>query len=550
MNGGFLLVLLLVPVQLKGGNNNLFDSSSRRDFHTFSDPINVGIQGNRKRLISPDRFKRTRFIFPCAFAKTEKQSDPWYMILDMLDGFNENRKEWIAASATKTHDECMSAIRPRTTATSTLPNLSFINRKPEPLGSEFKATCGTKVGNILKLEVQRGKVGMVNAKYNKKYGATTGCTLRLTEATQYCGTRSNERKMAAQNFKSELFLEDSWFGSVKAVEQQKCMHFDDDGNPAGHEVIAALKTNSSLFPKKEIEEKMKDYPSGSQLVFVCKTPVNKVDLVAIGYKYNARKTLCFIATKNAGSTRPGNPYIARFPDQYSNVTTRDVERPAIISKYFENSNKVDVANHVRQFLLRLEKLWVTKDPYFRINTTIIGMTVTDAWLLARYQSNNQNVKKMKVTDFADRLAWDCTHNPHSKNKNGSGSSNSFIPSNEDQSTEVYISGNEISINTGELSFLQSTISPLSQSALSIYNIAHNPIISDDKDNSGRTRRRRCNKCRALTVWKCNHPVCASHIARYNNCEYEGTFFCIKVKKGESKSCLQLHQEDMAGIQQR
>ena len=42
-------------------------------------------------------------------------------------------------------------------------------------------------------------------------------------------------------------------------------------------------------------------------------------LLAIGYKYNSRKVLGFIATEGYGSTEPGNTYLSRFPDIYSNV---------------------------------------------------------------------------------------------------------------------------------------------------------------------------------------------------------------------------------------
>jgi hypothetical protein len=70
-------------------------------------------------------------------------------------------------------------------------------------------------------------------------------------------------------------------------------------------------------------------------------------------------------------------YDAKFPDQYGNIKVWEVDCPAIVSTYFQMSNKVDHHNHVRQHLLRLEKLWVTENPWFRIVMTIIGMMVVD-----------------------------------------------------------------------------------------------------------------------------------------------------------------------------
>jgi hypothetical protein len=94
--------------------------------------------------------------------------------------------------------------------------------------------------------------------------------------------------------------------------------------------------------------------------------------------------------------------------------TRDVIRPSIVSTYFESGNKIDRHNHARQFLLGLEKNWVTQNPWFRVCTTIIGMTITDAWLLARYQSTNPDVQTMRVVDFADHLAYDLIANKCSR----------------------------------------------------------------------------------------------------------------------------------------
>jgi hypothetical protein len=60
------------------------------------------------------------------------------MVMLLVDGFNKNRHQWVAASARKVLNESMSAYRPRTSQTGGFPNISFILRKPEPLGTEFK----------------------------------------------------------------------------------------------------------------------------------------------------------------------------------------------------------------------------------------------------------------------------------------------------------------------------------------------------------------------------------------------------------------------------
>ena len=60
----------------------------------------------------------------------------------------------------------MSAYRPQTRKTDNLPTISFILRKPEPLGTELK-TVASKGSNgpIIYAEIQEGKEGMKSKRY-------------------------------------------------------------------------------------------------------------------------------------------------------------------------------------------------------------------------------------------------------------------------------------------------------------------------------------------------------------------------------------------------
>ena len=57
-------------------------------------------------------------------------------------------------------------------------------------------------------------------------------------------------------------------------------------------------------------------------------------LIAIGYKYNARKVLYFIVTDNTGSTKTGIPYLSKYPDQFTNFAICPVARTLC---YFKRS---------------------------------------------------------------------------------------------------------------------------------------------------------------------------------------------------------------------
>ena len=316
---------------------------------------------------------RSTGIFMEAFKDVSiPSSDKWHPVRGLINAFNENRFKTIAASSTKVMDESMSAFKPQTTAMGNLPHLCFILCKPEPLGSEFKVTGDSKkkgTGCFLGLEVQEGKDAMRAKKHVSNVGVTAACTLRMAEQTQHNG--QNERPNVHHATPGGLWKGDSWFGSVKAAE---AMAKDGKG------LVAQIKTNHAASPKKELEKIMKDWAAGVGLTLQCKTP-NNVDLVIVAWKYNTKALQVFVATEDAGSTRPGGkPYEVRYNDEYGNVVSRFIDRPQIIADYYEDSNVIDVHNQVRQSIIGLERNWVTQDGFFRIFTTILGMILTDAWM--------------------------------------------------------------------------------------------------------------------------------------------------------------------------
>ena len=108
--------------------------------------------------------------------------------------------------------------------------------------------------------------------------------------------------------------------------------------------------------------------------------------MAIGYRYVCKSTLFFIASQDAGSTKSGKPYEIKFTDEFGNICVRFVDRPEILSEFFQDSNVIDSFNHVRKFELAMEKKWPTHNGYFRLQTTMEGIGVTQTWYLARHHT--------------------------------------------------------------------------------------------------------------------------------------------------------------------
>ena len=284
--------------------------------------------------------------------------------------------------------------------TGNLPHLSFIQRKPEPLGTEFKvAACG-RTGIFLHLELQRGKAAMADAEYANIMLKTAACASRLIKNTRNCGRNGEdeeERKMSAQR---DTYLGDAWFGSVDAVLAA-----------ASHDtnLVCVIKNAHNRYPKKYIEKTMQDWPPGSNLVL--QATIRGVDMVAVGYKYSKRKVLTFLCNKEAADLQPGTPYLAKWKDEHGNSVSRFVPRPAVIANYFRDSNRIDAHNQSRQFDLRLEKCWVTRCGFFCINTSLLGMTIVDAWKAYCHHINTRHRHhNICLTDFVSVLTKDLLEN--------------------------------------------------------------------------------------------------------------------------------------------
>ena len=89
--------------------------------------------------------------------------------------------------------------------------------------------------------------------------------------------------------------------------------------------------------------------------------------------------ISFLGTDGAGSTEPGEDYIAQFPNENGNVKTRPVLPPDVCSKYFSFANIIDVHNQMRQGILKLEGYWRTTNHYLKLFETFLGITCTDCW---------------------------------------------------------------------------------------------------------------------------------------------------------------------------
>ena len=384
---------LILAARVHGRKGELWDRK---------DPEGIRQRVDYSHILKEYRFDELKKFVPFMWARPELQdSDPWWQYSLAVKEFNENRSKKLLTSRKLVPDELMSALRPRTTKTGNLPNLSHISRKPEDMGTEYKVVACGKTTMLRFLEIQRGKQPMREAQYASQFGVQAACTMRLAQ---------NARRLPGIFFGArpveQIFYADSWFTCVKAAIQLRSM--------LQVHMAGVVKKSHARYPLKFLEETMKDWPSGSHLVLEGHPQDDFVSLIAVGHKYSSKKVICFLFTKGAGRTVTSCIYEATWKDANLNTRSRRIPRPEIMFDYFDKCNIVDMHNQARQFELRLEKQWVTEDGFFRNETTMFGVNVTDGWKAYRFHINQSHRHKfIEIEDFASILAEDCFSNDFS-----------------------------------------------------------------------------------------------------------------------------------------
>ena len=101
------------------------------------------VDGNKYMTYRRFKFIKQHFMsqFEFEMSDNEKLYNRWWRVGYLTYGFNENRRRTVASSRVKILDEVMSAYRPQRRKTGNLPNISYVLRKSEPLGTELKTVA-------------------------------------------------------------------------------------------------------------------------------------------------------------------------------------------------------------------------------------------------------------------------------------------------------------------------------------------------------------------------------------------------------------------------
>ena len=343
---------------------------------------------NLGRFMSRTQFEQ---ITSCLTLSSDHDNEQ--QVLDFIDQLNETFQAAITPSSTIVLDESMVKSFHRK-----MPGKKKIMRKPRPIGVELKILADGATFITLVIEKHGSKESMQGAEYSDEFGATVGCSLRLTKPYRDTG---------------RLVLGDAWFGGVKCVEQLR---------KNGFFAIMVVKNNHKNFPRsclsqtvtnddgdvvgeELVDEELHDVVSGTYSArplargewcsYIC--PSSQGELVAIRLKDLKDKYLiCSAGTTNAGEPR-------------KTLSGKVISRPAAAAEYSQASQAIDVYNHIRTGSVGLEDSWHTSSPKLRQFAALIGFVETNAFLA--YQHFHPQGKDMLHRDFRRQLAKVLIENP-------------------------------------------------------------------------------------------------------------------------------------------
>ena len=266
-------------------------------------------------------------------------------------------------------------------------HLTYLPRKPTPLGIMFKTLCDSKTGVLMHAEKVDGAERDRLKKWYREFKATTACTLRLTEP--WHGTR-------------RVVIADSWFGSCRTAEELW---------EVGLYSIMSVKTGTKGFPKDVIKKRVQKRDDLHCLTV--KTRMNggeEVPFYAVGHFDKA--PLHLIAT--CGSTKQAEDTVRDRRYFTEGAVEREryvLKQPEITALYRQNFPAVDKFNRTAVGPGSVVDVWGTKSQETRFFAATLSFAETNAYkLFKNFACNVPNKDRMTRLQWKQALSSSLIHN--------------------------------------------------------------------------------------------------------------------------------------------
>ncbi len=341
--------------------------------------------------LSRDRFEKVLQLWAYGPDGTEEKltEKPWEEVDYWVRAFNNKRKEELVVGTDLTPDELMIAWKGKK-GNGGIPHLSFVERKPIPLGTEAKVVCEGSMGMCVFVELPKGKINMARQKWCREYKATSACTVRLLDkmGMKEVEDMDNTLRWLANREKKRCVYADSWFASVKTALALK--------NELGLHFTGPIKTAHKYYPLAEMRWTLSRMTRGQHIILKC----NEENMWAVGWHDHHYK--CYLTTH--GTDLPGKPAPKKRQEFETNTNYKiQIPRPEIIAKYQREMGWVDRHNRYRQGIWGLHSIWKTKRWQTRIQLELLGVSLVDSFLaclhlLPKWRSE-------KDDEQSDSLFW-------------------------------------------------------------------------------------------------------------------------------------------------
>lgn len=385
-----------------------FNVSSRRDLwkKTSSKYIPTPDFG---RIMSRKRFENI-LSHICWSDLTEDEDaemtdSRWSLVSGFLKAINDHREHFVKPSDHLCIDESISRwyglggdwIKMG------LPHYVAYDRKPEN-GCELKSmACGAS-GIMLRLELVMGQTSSEVQEFRDECSHTTALTLRLAKPWLRSG---------------RVVCGDSYFASVQTAEALL---------KYGTRFIGVVKNATKGFPMEYLA-RQELTSRGDHVSMQSRIESSDKDLAAVLWMDRERRY--FISSCH--TTNPGTPISRERWRSVGDSTSKisfQVPVPELVERYYQCCSQVDRHNRCRQDSLGLEKKLEVKTWSLRINSSLLAVTIVDAWLLYKYSHGPRF--HMCQSGFYEKLAEELIENSYDSIKRRSWNSSEGSESSSDE----------------------------------------------------------------------------------------------------------------------
>lgn len=157
---------------------------------------------------------------------------------------------------------------------------------------------------------------------------------------------------------------------------------------------------------------------------------------------------------------------------------------------------------------------MSHNPWYRLLTTIIGMTTTDCWKAHKHKLSST----ITACEFAEQLAFELLNNNFSNNIQSVSEVLSPMDARKNLQKD---SSSRPDVVDCRVSLMESRFSPLTEKSgipkaarneLLWYKFTkmHQHVQTESYDKEGKKRRYKCSMCHSKTMWRCkdcNKAVC-------------------------------------------